>query len=75
MKKMLIALPGAVCLLTQISTAGADRLQDIEKRGTIRIAVSQDFPPFGSLTGCLTCKPIKWTWLSPLWAKIRNAKR
>ncbi|WP_300005737.1 transporter substrate-binding domain-containing protein [uncultured Cedecea sp.] len=49
MKKILIALAGAVCLLTQISTAGADQLQDIEKRGTIRIAVPQDFPPFGSV--------------------------
>ena len=29
--------------------AKADQLQDIEKRGTIRIAVPQDFPPFGSV--------------------------
>ena len=38
MKKLLIALTGAACLFTQLP-AKADQLQDIEKRGTIRIAV------------------------------------
>ncbi|MGV6734549.1 transporter substrate-binding domain-containing protein [Klebsiella pneumoniae] len=49
MKKLLIALAGAACLLSSVSTAQADQLQDIEKRGVIRIAVPQDFPPFGSV--------------------------
>lgn len=49
MKKMLIALAGAACLFTHITVAKADQLQDIEKRGVIRIAVPQDFPPFGSV--------------------------
>lgn len=49
MKKLLIALAGAICLLTQTTAAHADQLQDIEKRGVIRIAVPQDFPPFGSV--------------------------
>ncbi|MDU7371434.1 MAG: transporter substrate-binding domain-containing protein [Klebsiella michiganensis] len=53
MKKLLIALAialaGAACLLTNLPAAKADQLQDIEKRGTIRIAVPQDFPPFGSV--------------------------
>lgn len=49
MKKALIACVGAVCLFTQIAVAKADQLQDIEKRGVIRIAVPQDFPPFGSV--------------------------
>ena len=49
MKKLLIALAGAACLFTQITAAKADQLQDIEKRGVIRIAVPQDFPPFGSV--------------------------
>lgn len=49
MKKLLIALTGAACLLTQITAAHADQLQDIEKRGVIRVAVPQDFPPFGSV--------------------------
>nr|WP_286086853.1 transporter substrate-binding domain-containing protein [Halomonas sp. S3-1-1] len=31
------------------ATASADALEDIESRGTIRIAVPQDFPPFGSV--------------------------
>lgn len=49
MKKTLVALAGAVCLFTQMTIAQADQLQDIEKRGVIRIAVPQDFPPFGSV--------------------------
>ena len=49
MKKLLIALAGAACLFTNLSVAHADQLQDIEKRGVIRIAVPQDFPPFGSV--------------------------
>ncbi|MEL0555031.1 transporter substrate-binding domain-containing protein [Klebsiella sp. B345] len=49
MKKLLIALAGAACLFTNITAAKADQLQDIEKRGVIRIAVPQDFPPFGSV--------------------------
>ncbi len=45
-EKLLIALAGAACLFTQITAAKADQLQDIEKRGVIRIVVPQDFPPF-----------------------------
>ncbi|MCM7511478.1 transporter substrate-binding domain-containing protein [Enterobacter hormaechei] len=48
MKKLLIALAGAACLFAQLP-AKADQLQDIEKRGTLRVAVPQDFPPFGSV--------------------------
>lgn len=43
MKKLLIALAGAACLLSSVSAAQADQLQDIEKRGVIRIAVPQTF--------------------------------
>ena len=49
MKKLLISLAGAACLFTNITAAKADQLQDIEQRGVIRIAVPQDFPPFGSV--------------------------
>lgn len=49
MKKRIIALLSVVCLFTQIAPAQADQLQDIEKRGVIRIAIPQDFPPFGSV--------------------------
>ena len=49
MRKTLFALLGAALLLVQLSPARADQLQDIEKRGVIRIAVPQDFPPFGSV--------------------------
>lgn len=49
MKKLLIALAGAACLLSSVSAAQADQLEDIEKRGVIRIAVPEDFPPFGSV--------------------------
>lgn len=48
-KKHLIALAGALLLVTQAGNAVADQLQDIEQRGVLRIAVSQDFPPFGSV--------------------------
>jgi polar amino acid transport system substrate-binding protein len=49
MKKQLMALLAAALLFVQLSPAQADQLQDIEKRGVIRIAVPQDFPPFGSV--------------------------
>ena len=49
MKKALLAVAGAALMLTQVTHAWADQLQDIEKRGVIRIAVPQDFPPFGSV--------------------------
>lgn len=49
MKKGLFAFLAAAMLLTTTTSAWADKLQDIEKRGVIRIAVPQDFPPFGSV--------------------------
>lgn len=49
MKKGLFAFLAAAMLLTSTTSAWADKLQDIEKRGVIRIAVPQDFPPFGSV--------------------------
>ena len=49
MKKVLLAVAGAALLLAQAGSAQADQLQDIQKRGVIRIAVPQDFPPFGSV--------------------------
>ncbi|KZC97677.1 transporter substrate-binding domain-containing protein [Oceanibaculum pacificum] len=39
----------AVALFATAPSAHADALADITKRGTIRIAVPQDFPPFGSV--------------------------
>ncbi|WP_423228075.1 transporter substrate-binding domain-containing protein [Phytopseudomonas daroniae] len=49
MKKGLIAILAAGLLLTQAAAVLADQLQEIETRGVIRIAVPQDFPPFGSV--------------------------
>lgn len=49
MKKRFLAVVGAALMFTQLGQAMADQLQDIEKRGVIRIAVPQDFPPFGSV--------------------------
>lgn len=49
MKKRFLAVVGAALMFTQLGQAVADQLQDIEKRGVIRIAVPQDFPPFGSV--------------------------
>lgn len=48
MKKMTLAAAAAV-LLVQMAPAQADLLQDIQKRGVLRVAVPQDFPPFGSV--------------------------
>lgn len=49
MKKALTAVLAGALLLTQAASALADQLQDIEKRGVLRVAVPQDFPPFGSV--------------------------
>lgn len=49
MKKRFLAIVGAALMFTQLGQAMADQLQNIEKRGVIRIAVPQDFPPFGSV--------------------------
>lgn len=50
MKKWLFSLVGAAALISQIGAVRADGLQDIEKRGVLRVAVPQDFPPFGSVS-------------------------
>ncbi|MEI2266224.1 transporter substrate-binding domain-containing protein [Erwinia sp. CGal63] len=47
MKKALLMIAGAALMFTHF--AKADQLQDIEKRGVLRVAVPQDFPPFGSV--------------------------
>jgi len=49
MKKVLMAVATAALLMAQTGSALADQLQDIQKRGVIRVAVPQDFPPFGSV--------------------------
>nr|WP_191091684.1 transporter substrate-binding domain-containing protein [Affinibrenneria salicis] len=49
MTKRILAMVGALLLLAQTGGAQADQLQDIEKRGVLRVAVPQDFPPFGSV--------------------------
>ena len=48
MKKLMLAAAAAV-LLAQVGQAQADLLQDIHQRGVLRVAVPQDFPPFGSV--------------------------
>lgn len=48
-KKRFIALVGAALLMAQAGSAVADQLQDIQQRGVLRVAVPQDFPPFGSV--------------------------
>jgi polar amino acid transport system substrate-binding protein len=40
---------GGSALLAAVPSAFADGLADIMKAGTIRVAVPQDFPPFGSV--------------------------
>ncbi|PKH21458.1 amino acid ABC transporter substrate-binding protein [Enterobacterales bacterium CwR94] len=49
MKKWVMLALKAALLCSLINTAQADQLADMQKRGVIRIAVPQDFPPFGSV--------------------------
>lgn len=49
MKKLLMACAGAALLMAQSSAVLADQLQDIQHRGVLRVAVPEDFPPFGSV--------------------------
>lgn len=46
---MLLSLAGGVALFGTVPSARADTLADIQKAGVIRIAVPQDYPPFGSV--------------------------
>jgi polar amino acid transport system substrate-binding protein len=47
--KFLAALGAAAFVFASAPAAQADTLDDIMKRGMIRIAVPQDFPPFGTV--------------------------
>ncbi|SLM64281.1 ABC-type amino acid transport/signal transduction systems, periplasmic component/domain [Dickeya aquatica] len=47
--KRFLAVAGAALLMVQAGQAMADQLQDIQQRGVLRVAVPQDFPPFGSV--------------------------
>ncbi|QKJ85965.1 polar amino acid transport system substrate-binding protein [Paramixta manurensis] len=49
MKKVIMAVLGAVLLVSQVSEAVADQLTAIQQRGILRVAIPQDFPPFGSV--------------------------
>jgi polar amino acid transport system substrate-binding protein len=48
-KKIGVVALGAVLLMAQAASAMADQLQEIQQRGVLRVAVPQDFPPFGSV--------------------------
>jgi len=48
-KKIGVVALGAVLLMAQVASAMADQLQEIQQRGVLRVAVPQDFPPFGSV--------------------------
>src|SRR5450830_704314 len=52
LSKLLLGLM-AGALLISASAARADALDDIQKAGVLRVAVPQDFPPFGSVTSDL----------------------
>lgn len=47
-KKCLTLVAGAWLAVSALGAA-ADQLQDVESRGVLRVAVPQDFPPFGSV--------------------------
>lgn len=44
-----MVMMGAALMVMQLGSALADGLQAIEQRGVLRVAVPQDFPPFGSV--------------------------
>ncbi|CAM3810781.1 amino acid ABC transporter substrate-binding protein [Rouxiella silvae] len=49
MNKRLLAWVGAALLMVQAPLVLADQLQEIQQRGVLRVAIPQDFPPFGSI--------------------------
>ncbi|WP_312479390.1 transporter substrate-binding domain-containing protein [Kosakonia cowanii] len=49
MKKWMMATASAAVMMICSAQALADQLQDIQQRGVLRVAVPQDFPPFGSV--------------------------
>lgn len=48
LSKLLLGL-GAAALAFAMQTAGAEALDDVVKAGVLKVAVPQDFPPFGSV--------------------------
>ncbi|MBT9382952.1 transporter substrate-binding domain-containing protein [Pseudooceanicola sp. CBS1P-1] len=48
-RRFIAAAAATLTLIAGAQTASADALSDITSKGTIRIAVPQDFPPFGSV--------------------------
>ncbi len=48
LSKLLLGL-GAAALAFSMQTAGAEALDDVVKAGVLKVAVPQDFPPFGSV--------------------------
>jgi polar amino acid transport system substrate-binding protein len=55
-RRALFAAAFALAALAQAPLAHADALADIKKAGVLKVAVPQDFPPFGSVGGDL--KPV-----------------
>lgn len=49
LRRTLIALLATGLVAASVVPAQADALDDIKARGTLRVAVPQDFPPFGSV--------------------------
>lgn len=52
LSQLFLGLMAGAMLLTA-TVARADALEDIQKHGVLRVAVPQDFPPFGSVTADL----------------------
>lgn len=52
-RQFLKTLLAATVLASGVGLAHADTLSNVEKSGVVRIAIPQDFPPFGSLGGDL----------------------
>ncbi len=62
---LLAATAFAAAALGGAASARADVLANIQKAGVVRVAIPQDFPPFGSLGTDLKPQATTSTW--PTW--------
>lgn len=61
-RRLFVAMTAMAAAIGFGSIAQADALGDITARGTIRVAVPQDFPPFGSVGPTWRPSAMTSTW-------------
>ncbi|MEI8635179.1 transporter substrate-binding domain-containing protein [Vibrio sp. PP-XX7] len=60
--KMLAAVAASAMLMSYAGIAAADQVQTIQQRGVLKVAVPQDFPPFGSVALIYNLKDMILIW-------------